>query len=147
MSATDQGYPENTSWFDNLPQVLCREKIDGAKKWSIKWSGEEIWIGVSYGSIQRKGDGSHKPAGKNVNSWALHCTQSVFEVLHNKEQIPTGQHSFPRIGVEVNMDGGKLAFYGIKDERILLHTFYCTFTESVYAAFFHGDKAEIKLLA
>ncbi|KAL0152595.1 hypothetical protein M9458_052318, partial [Cirrhinus mrigala] len=50
-----QPYPDHPDRFDYCEQVLCRESVCGRCYWEIEWSGEYVYISVSYKSISRKG--------------------------------------------------------------------------------------------
>ncbi|MBN3298676.1 TRI16 protein, partial [Amia calva] len=146
MSDTDQHYSQNPARFNKLPQVLCREKLkDDNLSWAIEWSGTDIWIGVTYGSIMRKGDGPESQLGGS-QSWALHCTQSNCEAMHNNKKTPVRIPPSAKIGVHLNKGGGMLSFYNISDAKTLLHTFTTSFSEPLYAAFRLGKNATFKIL-
>ncbi|CAM4417427.1 unnamed protein product [Leuciscus chuanchicus] len=45
---TEQPYPDHPDRFDHYPQVLCRESVCGRCYWEIEWSGDDVFISVSY---------------------------------------------------------------------------------------------------
>src|SRR4029434_8219652 len=48
-----QSYPDHPERFNGWCQVLCREGVSGRCYWEVEWSGECVYISVSYKSISR----------------------------------------------------------------------------------------------
>src|SRR4029434_8712844 len=64
-----QSYPDHPERFDSLwHQVLCREGVSGRCYWEIEWSGECVYISVSYKSISRRGGVNECVFGYNPKS-------------------------------------------------------------------------------
>ncbi|XP_059361686.1 uncharacterized protein LOC132099265 [Carassius carassius] len=78
-----QPYPDHSDRFDVWPQVLCKESMCGRCYWEIEWSGEYVYISVSYKSISRKGQGNECVFGRNDQSWSLICTPDSYSFKHN----------------------------------------------------------------
>ncbi|XP_067220202.1 protein NLRC3-like [Chanodichthys erythropterus] len=146
-TGTLQLYPDHPDRFD-LPQVLCVESVcDRRCYWEIEWSGEDVYISVSYKSISRKGWGYECVFGSNDQSWSLICSSSSYSFIHNKIQteLPVKPIS-SRIGVFVDHSAGTLSFYSVSgDTMILIHTVQTTFTQPLYPGFrvYYGSSVKL----
>ncbi|XP_073805079.1 tripartite motif-containing protein 16-like [Danio rerio] len=145
----NQPYPDHPDRFDDYycPQVLCRESVCGRCYWEIDWSGDGVWISVSYKSIRRKGRGVECWFGYNAQSWSLSCSSSSFSFWHNHSltDLPVKPLS-SRIGVFVDHSAGTLIFYNIyRDTMSLIHSVQTTFTEPLSPGFRIGYGSSVKL--
>ncbi|XP_068076252.2 NACHT, LRR and PYD domains-containing protein 3-like [Danio rerio] len=133
----NQPYPDHPDRFDHYRQVLCRESVCGRCYWEIDWSGDYVFISVSYKSIRRKGGGAECVFGRNAQSWSLICSSSSFIFRHNDTHtvLPVKPLS-RRIGVFVDHSAGTLIFYNIyRDTMSLIHSVQTTFTEPLCPGF------------
>ncbi|XP_059371364.1 tripartite motif-containing protein 16-like isoform X2 [Carassius carassius] len=135
-TGTDQPYPDHPDRFDYYLQVLCRESVCGRCYWEIEWSGDNVFISVSYKSISRKGYGNACLFGYNDQSWSLFCSPDSCSFRHNniKTDLPMKSIS-SRIGVFVDHRAGTLSFYSVSDTMSLIHTVQTTFTQPLYPGF------------
>uniref|UniRef100_A0A673I9Q6 B30.2/SPRY domain-containing protein n=1 Tax=Sinocyclocheilus rhinocerous TaxID=307959 RepID=A0A673I9Q6_9TELE len=134
----EQPYPDHPDRFDDVYQVLCRERVCGRCYWEIEWSGF-VEISVSYKSISRKGSGDECVFGNNDQSWSLYCSRSRYSFRHNNiwTALPVKSIS-SRIGVFVDHSAGTLSFYSVSDTMSLIHTVQTTFTQPLYPGFGFG---------
>ncbi|XP_056124408.1 tripartite motif-containing protein 16-like isoform X2 [Rhinichthys klamathensis goyatoka] len=137
-----QSYPDHPDRFDDVWQVLCRESVCGRCYWEIEWSGECVYISVSYKSISRKGWGNECVFGYNDQSWSLFCSPSSYSFRHNniETELPVKPISSRtgvcvRVGVYVDHSAGTLSFYSVSDTMSLIHTVQTTFTQPLYPGF------------
>ncbi|XP_056090636.1 tripartite motif-containing protein 16-like [Rhinichthys klamathensis goyatoka] len=140
-----QSYPDHPDRFDDVCQVLCRERVCGRGYWEIEWSGRCVCISVSYKSISRKGRSNKCRFGYNDQSWSLFCSSSSYSFTHNniKTKLPVKPISrrtgvcvdHRRIGVYVDHSAGTLSFYSVSDTMSLIHTVQTTFTHTLYPGF------------
>ncbi|KAI2647629.1 Stonustoxin subunit beta [Labeo rohita] len=156
-----QLYPKHPDRFDEYRQVLCRESVCGRCYWEIEWSGDYVYISVSYKSISRKGRGKECWFGCNDQSWSLICSPSGYALIHNNIQtdLPVKRISsrigvyddddddyISRIGVYVDVSAGTLSFYSIcRNTMSLIHTVQTTFTQTLYPGFFVFPDSSVKL--
>ncbi|KAL1279687.1 hypothetical protein QQF64_014287, partial [Cirrhinus molitorella] len=135
---TVQSYPDHPDRFDAVYQVLCRESVCGRCYWELEWSGDHVFISVSYKSISRKG-GVKCLFGFNDQSWSLICSSSSYSFRHNDIEtvLPVVSIS-SRIGVYVDHSAGTLSFYSVSDTMSLIHTQHTTFTQPLYPGFGFG---------
>jgi len=142
---TLQPYPDHPDRFDVYPQVLCRDSVCGPCYWEIEWSGEYVFISVSYKNISRKGTGKECLFGFNDQSWSLNCYPSSYSFRHNDIQTdltvkPISRRTEEcvcdrRIGVCVDPSAGTLSFYSVSDTTSHIHTVQTTFTHTLYPGF------------
>ncbi|XP_056091130.1 tripartite motif-containing protein 16-like [Rhinichthys klamathensis goyatoka] len=142
---TVQPYPDHPDRFNDVYQVLCRESVCGRCYWEIEWSGDYVFISVSYKSISRKGSGDECGFGSNAQSWSLICSSSSYSFRHNNREtkLPVKPISsragvrvdHRRIGVYVDHSAGTLSFYSVSDTSSLIHTVQTTFTHTLYPGF------------
>ncbi len=139
-------YPDHPDRFDDECQVLCRESVCGRCYWELQWSGDFVYISVSYKSISRKGRGVECVFGANDQSWSLFCSPSRYSFTHNN--ITTDLPVKPigsRIGVFVDHRAGTLSFYSVSDTMSLIHTVQTTFTQHLYPGFMVYSRSSVKL--
>ncbi|XP_063062555.1 tripartite motif-containing protein 16-like protein [Engraulis encrasicolus] len=132
-----QSYPDHPDRFSDVPQVMCSEATSTRCYWEVEWSGNGVFIAVSYKGQKRKGSNTDVWLGYNTNSWALRYNSSQFTFFHNIKQtdLPHFQTS-SRVGVYVDHRAGTLSFYSVSaDTMTLLHKVETTFTEPLYPAF------------
>ncbi len=142
---TDQPYTDHPDRFD-VSQVLCRESVSGRCYWELQWSGDCVFISVSYKSISRKGSGHECVFGSNDQSWSLFCSRSRYSFRHNNIQTDLSVKSISRrIGVFVDHSAGTLSFYSVSDTMSLIHTVQTTFTQPLYPGFYVNYKSSVKL--
>ncbi len=142
---TDQQYPDHPDRFD-VCQVLCRESVCGRCYWELEWSGDVVFISVSYKSISRKGWGDECVFGYNDQSWSLFCSPSSYSFRHNNILTDLSVKSISsRIGVFVDHRAGTLSFYSVSDTMSLIHTVQTTFTQHLYPGFIVGSGSSVKL--
>ncbi|XP_067313517.1 tripartite motif-containing protein 16-like isoform X2 [Pseudorasbora parva] len=147
-TSTYQPYPDHPDRFDYYNQVLCRESVCGRCYWETVWSGNSVYISVSYKSISRKGRGLECVFGHNDQSWSLLCSSSSYSFLHNNTHtvLPVKPIS-DRIGVYVDPSAGTLSFYSVSgDTMSLIHTVQTTFTQTLYPGFnVYSSGSSVKL--
>nr|XP_033815797.1 tripartite motif-containing protein 16-like protein isoform X2 [Geotrypetes seraphini] len=132
-----QAYPEHPERFDHFTQVLCQERFSsGRHYWEVQLSGNQVGIGVSYWSIQRKGHERSCLLGRNAQSWCLEWNSSRCTAWHKNQKtlIPKCHHD--KLGVFLDYNAGTLSFYEAADGMALIHTFQATFDEPLCPIFF-----------
>ncbi|XP_048856931.1 tripartite motif-containing protein 16-like protein isoform X2 [Brienomyrus brachyistius] len=134
----EQPYPDHPERFDCYPQVLCRESLTGRCYWEAEWSGDGVWIAVTYKGIRRKGDSADCQLGFNEKSWSLFSSPDGYSVWHNNKHtvIPIEPSGSRRVGVYVDRAAGTLSFYRVSSDGLtLLYSFTSSFTEPLYPGF------------
>ncbi|KAK0137578.1 NLR family CARD domain-containing protein 3 [Merluccius polli] len=133
----DQSHPDHPERFNSQYQVLCREGLTGRCYWEVESRGD-VYIGVTYRGITRRGEGDDSMLGGNTKSWSLHCNDNLYSVRYNssKTVIRLPPPGSTRVGVYVDRPAGSLSFYrvspgvgGSSDTLTHIHTFWTTFTQ------------------
>ncbi|XP_073687277.1 tripartite motif-containing protein 16-like protein [Garra rufa] len=155
VTKTVQPYPDHPDRFEAKRQVLCRESVCGRCYWELEWSGDVVFISVSYKSISRKGRSIECVFGFNDQSWSLYCTPSRYSFGHNKivTALPVkpiigriGVNDVCRVGVFVDHGAGTLSFYSVsRNTMSLIHTEHTTFTQPLYPGFGIAVDSGVKL--
>ncbi|KAJ8245115.1 hypothetical protein GJAV_G00275020 [Gymnothorax javanicus] len=141
----NQSYPDHPERFEFWRQVLCREGLSGRCYWEVEWSGDGVFIAVSYKDISRKGRGDDSALGFNNKSWSLRCTPFSFSFWHNDEDPEIPVPSCSRIGVYLDHRAGTLSFYSVSDTMTLLYRVQTTFTQPLYPGFELNSGSSVKL--
>nr|XP_020460261.1 tripartite motif-containing protein 16-like protein [Monopterus albus] len=140
-------YPDLPQRFENWRQVLATESFYlGRHYFEADISGEGIHIGVTYKSIDRKGNESNSCITGNSFSWCLQWDGRTFSAWHSDVETPLGVEKFTRLGVYVDYTRGLLAFYGVDDTMTLIHEYKAEFLEPLYPAFWLSKKENVVTL-
>ncbi|XP_041819161.1 tripartite motif-containing protein 16 [Chelmon rostratus] len=140
-------YPDIPERFENWRQVLATESFYlGRHYFEADISGEGTHIGLTYKSIDRKGNESNSCITGNNFSWCLHWNGRTFSAWHSDVETPLNVEKFTRIGVYVDYTRGLLAFYGVDDSMTLIHEYQAEFLEPLYPAFWLSKKENIVAL-
>ncbi|XP_072229586.1 tripartite motif-containing protein 16 isoform X2 [Leuresthes tenuis] len=140
-------YPDLPERFENWRQVLATESFYlGRQYFEVDISGEGTHIGLTYKSIDRKGNESNSCITGNNFSWCLQWNGRTFSAWHSDVETPLSVEKFTRIGVYVDYTRGLLAFYGVKETMTLIHKYETEFLEPLYPAFWLPKKENIVAL-
>ncbi|XP_075910968.1 uncharacterized protein LOC142906629 [Petromyzon marinus] len=135
-STHTQPYPDNLDRFNHYRVVICFEKFSsGRHYWEVDVRGSEKFnIGVTYGSIPRKGEHKACKIGFNEVSWSLKKRGNAYKAVHNETETKLSVRDAPkRVGVHVDWEAGVLSFYSA-DSMSLLHRFQGKFDRELYPA-------------
>uniref|UniRef100_A0A8C4ZUY0 Uncharacterized protein n=1 Tax=Gadus morhua TaxID=8049 RepID=A0A8C4ZUY0_GADMO len=137
MVGEDQSYPDHPDRFYSWSTVLGREALTGRCYWEVEWRGQ-VWIGVTYRGITRRGEGDDSRLGWNNKSWTLYCYDGGYYAWYNGSRtvLPLRPAGSTRVGVYLDRPAGSLSFYrvspgggGSSDTLTRLHTFCSSFTQ------------------
>ncbi|XP_040217717.1 tripartite motif-containing protein 14 [Rana temporaria] len=124
--------------FDKLMQILSRDSyFSGTHYWEVDvlQAGQGWWIGVTYPSIQRKGDSEFSRLGWTSGSWCIKRFDHEYWAFHKGERKAIHLNHHPeKIGVFLDYESGVLSFFDVTAGMRHLHTFRCRFTEPLYPA-------------
>ncbi|XP_067454302.1 NLR family CARD domain-containing protein 3-like isoform X3 [Thunnus thynnus] len=137
----NQPYPDHPDRFDDRPQLLCRNDLTGRSYWEVEWSGEVVFVSVTYRGIRRKGESDDCMFGRNDQSWSLDCIDGRYSVCHNNRvtSIISSSSVSNRVAVYVDYPAGTLSFYRVSSDTLIhLHTFNTTFTQPLCPGFRFG---------
>ncbi|KAM3859917.1 tripartite motif-containing protein 16 [Diretmus argenteus] len=140
-------YPDVPERFENWRQVLATESFYlGRHYFEADISGEGTHIGLTYKSIDRKGQESNSCITGNDFSWCLQWNGRTFSAWHSDVETPLKVEKCTRIGVYVDYTRGLLAFYGVNDTMTLIHEYNAEFLEPLYPAFWLSKKENVVAL-
>ncbi|XP_056153469.1 tripartite motif-containing protein 16 [Lampris incognitus] len=140
-------YPDAPERFENWRQVLSVESFYlGRHYFEVDISGEGTHAGLTYKSINRKGNESNSCITGNDFSWCLQWNGRTFSAWHSDVESPLNVEKFTRIGIYVDYNQGRLAFYGVADTMILIHEYSAEFLEPLYPAFWLSKKENVVAL-
>ncbi|XP_044161053.1 E3 ubiquitin/ISG15 ligase TRIM25-like [Bufo gargarizans] len=144
----EQDRPESPGRFLDWSQVLSRCGLSsGRHYWEVEW--DQIGgcdIGMSYPSIERKGDESF--IGDNDKSWCLEMSGAECEVYHRSVRSPLSvDTTCPRLGVFLDYEAGRLSFYQLCDPIRHLHTFTASFSEPLHVVFWLWSGASVRIIS
>ncbi|XP_036418605.1 NACHT, LRR and PYD domains-containing protein 12-like [Colossoma macropomum] len=137
MTKGEQPYPDHPDRFEYYAEVLCGETLSGARfYWEVEWTGNVVYIGVTYKGINRKGRGRDCKLGMNNKSWILFCSNDYgYYVSYNNKETVVSMPPNPtkRMGIYLDCQAGTLSYFIISPDRAYhTYTFHTTFTEPLY---------------
>lgn len=140
-------YPDVPERFENCRQVLAAESFYmGRHYFEADIQGESTHVGLTYKSIDRKGNESNSCITGNSFSWCLQWNGRNFSTWHCDVETPLNVEMFSRIGVYVDYTQGLLAFYGVGETMTLIHKYQTEFLEPLYPAVWLPKKENNVLL-
>lgn len=140
-------YPDVPERFENWRQVLSTESFYlGRHYFEADISGEGTHVGLTYKSIDRKGNESNSCITGNNFSWCLQWNGRTFSAWHSDVETPLNTEKFTRIGIYVDYSRGLLAFYGVDEAMTLIHEYQAEFLEPLYPAFWLSKKENVVAL-
>ncbi|XP_006790626.1 neoverrucotoxin subunit beta-like [Neolamprologus brichardi] len=137
-----QLYPDLPERFSKLPQVLCREKLNGRHYWEVQLSASwlaVVSVGVCYSQLERKGNSDLCKLGYNEKSWSCSCRYLLglwYFVVHNGLKIFKLPKGCPKLGVFLDWHAGTLSYYVVSCDKLThMYTFRTKFSEPVHPGF------------
>uniref|UniRef100_A0A3B3B495 B30.2/SPRY domain-containing protein n=1 Tax=Oryzias melastigma TaxID=30732 RepID=A0A3B3B495_ORYME len=131
-----QPYSPHPERFDQQFQVMSEQGVQHSCFFEVE-KEEPFSVGLTYKSIERKGDSTDSRLGSNEKSWIMSCTKSGCYVRHGNEVFhvtslcPRSSH----VGVFLDWEAGELSFYRVSNDNLtFLHTFQECFSDALYAA-------------
>lgn len=104
----------------------------GRHYFEVDLSGEGAYIGLTYKSIDRKGQESSSCITGNNFSWCIGRESHGFSAWHSEVETSLEMENFHRIGCYIDYEKGLLAFYGVAETMKLLRKCTASFREPLY---------------
>ncbi|XP_069838323.1 E3 ubiquitin-protein ligase TRIM39-like [Dendropsophus ebraccatus] len=142
----EQERPESPGRFLTYSQVLSRCGFSsGRHYWEVEWDRIGTWsIGVSYPSIEKRGDESG--LGLNDKSWCMDIYDTTYDALHNSLTVMSiTKPTCPTLGIFLDYEAGRLSFYELCDPIRHLHTFTASFTEPLHVMLYVYEGASVTI--
>ncbi|XP_078732853.1 E3 ubiquitin-protein ligase TRIM11-like [Lampetra fluviatilis] len=145
-TAVSQGRPDHPHRFDGYTQALCSQSFSsGQHYWEVDVGGVagDCEVGVTYGTIARKGSGKELWLGQNDSSWVLYKDNNCCYVIHGDVLTSVPLRDPPRrVGCHLHWEAGLLSFY-CADSMELLHSIHHSFSQPLYPALYvYGDEGD-----
>ncbi|XP_071389899.1 tripartite motif-containing protein 16-like protein [Centroberyx affinis] len=143
-SPWQHSYPDNPGRFEYWRQAMTSESLYLGRHYiEIELSGEGAHIGVTYKSIDRKGEQNTSCITGNDFSWCLGRNRRGFSAWHAGVETPLEGTDITRIGLYVDFYQGSIAFYDVTGSITLLHKYKADFIEPLYATAWLSKKDNI----
>ncbi|XP_022527142.2 tripartite motif-containing protein 16-like protein [Astyanax mexicanus] len=134
-------YPDTPDRFEHWRQVMtCESLYLGRHYFEVELTGEGAYLGLTYKSIDRKGQESSSCITGNDFSWSFGRESHGYSAWHCDAETPVEVGEFSRIGLYMDYEKGLLAFYGVADTMNLLHMFTTNYLEPLYPVFWLSKK-------
>ncbi|XP_058874191.1 E3 ubiquitin-protein ligase TRIM35-like [Acipenser ruthenus] len=134
-----QQLPDNPERFDFWPCVLGSEGFTSGKHcWDVELGGNTNWaLGVTKESSQRKGKFTWNP---EAGYWVIYLKEGdQYRACTSPRTRVTVEKKPQKIRVQLDCDGGEVAFFDSSDMRKPLYTFKHRFTERMFPWFCPGS--------
>lgn len=128
--------------FNHWPNALAEESFHtGIHAWRVSVTKSGAYkLGISYGSLPRKGVGPEARLGYNPWSWVFSRYDKEFQFSHNDHHQVLELLKCPtEIGILIDLDAGELLFYD-PESYTVLHTHQEPFTAPIYPCFAVADQ-------
>ncbi|XP_061433976.1 E3 ubiquitin-protein ligase TRIM11-like isoform X2 [Lethenteron reissneri] len=136
-TAVSQGLPNHPHRFYAWSQALCSQSFSsGQHYWEVDVGGAVgiCEVGVTYGTIARKGSGKECELGRNDSSWVLCKNNNSCSVWHGGVRTSLPVRDPPRrVGCHLHWEAGLLSFYRA-DSMELLHSIHHSFSQPLCPA-------------
>ncbi|XP_078141095.1 tripartite motif-containing protein 16-like isoform X2 [Centroberyx gerrardi] len=143
-SPWQHSYPDNPGRFEYWRQAMTSESLYLGRHYiEMELSGEGAHIGVTYKSIDRKGEQNTSCITGNDFSWCLGRNRRGFSAWHAGVETPLEGTDITRIGLYVDFYQGSIAFYDVTGSITLLHKYKADFIEPLYATAWLSKKDNI----
>ncbi|XP_037544488.1 tripartite motif-containing protein 16 [Nematolebias whitei] len=140
-SPWQHSYPDHPSRFKHWRQAMTSEGLYKGRHYiEAELSGEGAHVGVTYKSIDRKGEQSSSCITGNDSSWCIGRVGWGGSAWHAGEATALEVTNITRIGLYVDFDQGFVSFYSLTGPMKLLHTYMTNFIEPLYVAVWLSKK-------
>lgn len=134
-SPWQHSYPDHPDRFECWHQALSSESLyQGRHYIEAELSGEGAYVGLTYKSIERKGESINGCITSNTFSWCVGHSSRGFSAWHAGVEITLEVTEVTRVGLFVDFDQGFVAIYDVTSEMALVHKFRADFLEPLYVA-------------
>ncbi|KAM4534607.1 tripartite motif-containing protein 16-like isoform 1-T1 [Fundulus diaphanus] len=132
-SPWQHSYPHHPSRFDYWRQAMTSESLYLGRHYiEAELSGEGAHIGVTYKTIDRKGEESGSCITGNDFSWCVGRNSKGFSAWHAGEETPLDVSDVTGVGIYLDFQCGSVSFFDITGPMTLLHTYIADFIEPLY---------------
>ncbi|KAM3598826.1 uncharacterized protein V6R79_023108 [Siganus canaliculatus] len=132
-SPWQHSYPDHPGRFEYWRQALTSESFyQGRHYIEAELSGEGAHVGVTYKSIDRKGEQNSGCITGNSFSWCVGRNSRGFFAWHAGVETLLEVNALVRVGLYVDFNRGFVSFYDVAGDVKLLHKYTANFIEPLY---------------
>ncbi|TKS92008.1 Tripartite motif-containing protein 16 [Collichthys lucidus] len=130
--------------FEYWRQAVTLESLyQGRHYIEAELSGEGAHVGVTYKSIDRKGEQNTSCITGNDFSWCVGRNSRGFFAWHAGLEVPLEVTHITRVGLYVDFQRGSVSFYDVTDAMTLLHKYTANFIEPLYVTAWLSKKDNV----
>lgn len=134
-SPWQHSYPDHPARFEYWRQAVTSESLyQGRHYVEAELSGEGAHVGVTYKSIDRKGEQGTSCITGNDFSWCMGRNSRGLFAWHAGVEVPLEVTDIKRVGLYVDFHRGSVSFYDVTGAMRLLHKYTAEFMEPLYVA-------------
>ncbi|KAM4531341.1 tripartite motif-containing protein 16-like protein isoform 2-T2 [Odontesthes bonariensis] len=146
-SPWQHSYPDHPSRFEYWRQAMTKESLYLGRHYTeAELSGEGAHVGVTYKSIDRKGEESSTCITGNDFSWCVGRNNRGFSAWHAGEETALDVTDITKIGLYLDFNQASVSFYHLTDPMKLLHKYTAEFIEPLYVTVWLSKKENIVCL-
>lgn len=132
-SPWQHSYPDDPNRFEYWRQAMTCESIYLGRHYiEAELSGEGAHVGVTYRSIDRKGEDDASCITGNDFSWCVGRNSRGFFVWHAGVETPLEVTDIERVSIFIDFHRGSVSFYDVTGPMTLLHKYSADFIEPLY---------------
>ncbi|KAF7668244.1 hypothetical protein LDENG_00024600 [Lucifuga dentata] len=146
-SPWQHSYPGNPARFEYWRQAMTSDSLYLGRHYiEIELHGEGAHIGITYKSIDRKGEQSNSCITGNDFSWGVGRNSRGFSAWHAGVETPLEVTNITKIGLYVDFYQGHIAFFDVIDSMKLLYKYKADFMEPLYCTAWLSKKDSVVAL-
>ncbi|XP_044187588.1 E3 ubiquitin-protein ligase TRIM16-like [Thunnus albacares] len=146
-SPWQHSYPDHPDRFEYWRQAMTSDSLYVGRHYiEVELSGEGAHVGVTYKSINRKGDQSADCITGNDFSWCMGRSSRGFSAWHAGVETLLEASDITRIGLYVDFHRGSVSFYDVTGPMRLLHKYRGDFIEPLYVTAWLSKKDNVVFL-
>ncbi|XP_034448175.1 tripartite motif-containing protein 16-like isoform X2 [Hippoglossus hippoglossus] len=146
-SPWQHSYPDHHDRFEYWRQALTSQSVYSGRHYiEVELSGEGSHVGVTYKSIDRKGEHGTCCITGNDFSWCLGRNSRGFFAWHAGLETSLEVTEVKRIGLYVDFHKSSVSFYDASGPMELLHRYRADFIEPLYVIVWLSKKDNVVCL-
>ncbi|XP_029294609.1 tripartite motif-containing protein 16-like [Cottoperca gobio] len=143
-SPWQHSYPDHIGRFKYWRQAMTSDSLYLGRHYiEAELSGEGAHVGVTYKSIDRKGEQSTSCITGNDFSWCMGRNSRGFFSWHAGVETPLDVTDITTIGLYVDFHRGSVSFYDVTSPMRLLHKYTADFIEPLYVTAWLSKKDNV----
>uniref|UniRef100_A0A8P4GL34 B30.2/SPRY domain-containing protein n=1 Tax=Dicentrarchus labrax TaxID=13489 RepID=A0A8P4GL34_DICLA len=143
-SPWQHSYPEHPSRFEYWRQAMTSDSLYLGRHYiEAELSGEGAHVGLTYKSIDRKGEQSTSCISGNDFSWCVGRNSRGFFAWHAGVEVPLEVTDITRVGLYVDFHQSSVSFYDVTGPMRLLHKYTADFIEPLYVTAWLSKKDNV----